>query len=168
MWLDLKDVIGIPGAQARFDFQMDGDELEIPGIVGFSAPMSARGAVVNTAGVLTLKGELDADMLCVCDRCGKQFSKRKTMELNIPLAADMEDEDDPDIFPVTGDGIDLKELLSTCFILDMDSKLLCSEDCKGLCPICGKNLNDGPCSCVKPTDPRLAVLGQLLDIDNDK
>ena len=58
-----------------------------------------------------------------------------------------------------------KRILSTLFILDMDSKFLCREDCKGLCPKCGKNLNLGPCGCGKETDPRFAVLEQLLDKD---
>ena len=47
--------------------------------------------------------------------------------------------------------------------LDMETKFLCREDCKGLCPTCGKNLNLGPCGCRKQTDPRFAVLEQLLD-----
>ena len=45
----------------------------------------------------------------------------------------------------------------------METKFLCSEDCKGLCPRCGKNLNLGPCGCRKEPDPRFAVLEQLLD-----
>jgi uncharacterized protein len=57
----------------------------------------------------------------------------------------------------------LDEVLTTLFILDMDTKFLCREDCAGLCPQCGKNLNDGPCGCKKPRDPRMAVLEQLLD-----
>ena len=72
-------------------------------------------------------------------------------------------EDDPELFLLQGDEIDLDEILSTCFILDMDSKFLCKEDCKGLCPDCGKNLNLGPCECRKKIDPRFAVLEQLLD-----
>ncbi len=55
------------------------------------------------------------------------------------------------------------DVLETCFILNMDQKFLCSEDCKGLCERCGRNLNDGPCGCGKQLDPRMAVLSQLLD-----
>ena len=51
--------------------------------------------------------------------------------------------DDPELFTLEGDGIDLSEVLETCFILDMETKFLCKEDCKGLCPTCGKNLNLG-------------------------
>ncbi|MDY5613643.1 MAG: DUF177 domain-containing protein, partial [Dysosmobacter sp.] len=51
----------------------------------------------------------------------------------------------------------------TAFILEMDTKTLCSEDCKGLCPRCGADLNLGPCSCKKEVDPRLAALAKLLE-----
>ena len=73
--------------------------------------------------------------------------------------------DDPDLYILEGDEIDLDEILSTCFVLDMETKFLCDEDCKGLCSSCGQNLNLGPCKCRKPIDPRFAVLEQLLDKD---
>ena len=50
---------------------------------------------------------------------------------------------------IAEDEVDLAELARDAFILDMDTKTLCSEDCKGLCPRCGADLNLGPCSCKK-------------------
>ena len=61
--------------------------------------------------------------------------------------------------------LDLDELFTTALVLSMDSKHVCSEDCKGLCPTCGTDLNQGPCGCRKEIDPRLAALAQLLDKD---
>lgn len=63
-----------------------------------------------------------------------------------------------------GEAIDLGDLLREQFYLALPMKPLCSEDCQGLCPQCGTNLNRGTCDC-KPTweDPRLAVLKALLD-----
>lgn len=169
MWLNLKDIIEIPGGHVSFETELEPERLSFPALVRFTDAPRASGQVVNTAGVLTLTGELTAGMLCRCDRCGREFELEKKLELNIPLCADMDGEsEDADVFPLDGDGIELDEVLSSVFILNTDSKLLCSDDCKGLCPTCGKNLNDGPCSCTKPVDPRLAVLGQLLDIDKDK
>ena len=165
MWLDLKDIIEMPGSEKEFECVLDTDKLDFPSVERFIEPPSAKGRVTNTAGVLTLTGELRAVMLCTCDRCSREFEHEKLIELNVPLSADMEDEgDDPDVFPVEGNGIELDEVLETCFVLEMDTKLLCRPDCRGLCGTCGKNLNDGPCSCRASTDPRLAVLGQLLDI----
>ena len=59
--------------------------------------------------------------------------------------------------------VDVADVAETCMILDMDRKFLCRPDCKGLCPVCGKDLNDGPCGCKNEIDPRMAALGQLLD-----
>ena len=59
--------------------------------------------------------------------------------------------------------MDVGDLARTAFILGMDTKTLCSEDCKGLCPRCGADLNLGPCGCGKEADPRLAVLAKLLE-----
>ena len=70
--------------------------------------------------------------------------------------------ENPWVFELVEDRADLDDILTTAFVLNMDQKLLCREDCKGLCFRCGKNLNEGPCGCKKELDPRLAVLGQLL------
>ena len=59
----------------------------------------------------------------------------------------------------------VEELARDAFILDMDTKFLCSEDCKGLCSGCGANLNREACRCKKAVDPRLAKLAQLLQND---
>ena len=165
MWLDLKDIIEIPGAELQFDCELSVEALDFPSVSRFISAPHAKGRVINTAGVLTLLGSMTAEMICLCDRCGGEFAFRKELKLEVPLAADMEDEDDPEIFPVQGNGIELSEVLETCFILDMDSKFLCSDDCKGLCQHCGTNLNRGSCTCTASLDPRLAVLGQLLDRD---
>ena len=168
MWLDLKDIIEVPGASLDFSCELDGQALSFPALERFAAPPRAKGRVRNSAGILTLTGEIKADMLCVCDRCGKVFPCDGSQSVSAVLSADPDDEDESEVFPVTGDGIDPGEVLSTCFILNMDAKFLCREDCKGLCPMCGKDLNDGPCTCKKPVDPRWAVLGHLLDNEEDK
>ena len=123
---------------------------------------SAEGVVENTAGVLTARGEIEAGMTCLCDRCGREFKRNKRIGFAVPIVPEGGSED-PEAFELEGDWLDLDDLLETVYILDMDTKYLCREDCKGVCPECGKDLNEGPCSCRKKADPRLAVLEQLLD-----
>lgn len=165
MWLDLREIIEVPGASVPFSAELDPARLQTPSITGFHGPVTAEGSVSNTAGLLRLKAKVLADMACLCDRCGAAFDRRKRLEADVPLSADMEDEDEATVFPLEGDGIDISQVLETCFILETESKLLCRPDCRGVCPTCGKNLNDGPCGCEPPKDPRFAVLGQLLDIN---
>lgn len=161
MRLELREIIEVPGASVPFSCDLETDRLSFPAIVRYEGRPHAEGRVFNEAGVLQLEGWLTADMLCICDRCGNEFRRQKRTKLYAVIVEDAGD--DPELFTLDGDGIELDEIISTLFILDMETKFLCREDCKGLCPTCGKNLNDGQCGCRKQTDPRFAVLEQLLD-----
>ena len=160
MKLNLRKIIEVPGAKAPFSCELSTDQLDFPAVVRFDEPLKAEGAVVNTAGILTLKGAVSAKMHCVCDRCGAEFDREKTVELNAGIATD---ESEEDLFQMEDDEIDLDDILYTCFVFDMDAKMLCKPDCAGLCDGCGANLNNEKCNCKKPVDPRWAVLEQLLD-----
>ena len=162
MRLNLKDIIEVPGKSVPFECVIEPELISFDSIAEFKSTPKASGRVSNKAGVLVLEGVMDADTLCICDRCGEEFDKTMHLDLEAVIGENA-DEDDPDIFPIYGDEADLDEIISTLFILGMDSKVLCREDCKGLCPTCGTNLNHGPCECRKEKDPRFAVLEQLLD-----
>ena len=99
----------------------------------------------------------------MCDRCGKAFVQEKDVLFACMLAEELQNEENDEIVLLEDGMVDVGDLARTAFILDMDTKTLCSEDCKGLCPRCGADLNLGPCSCKKETDPRLAVLAKLLE-----
>ena len=162
MRLDLREIILNPGSQLSFSCEAETDALDFPSVLAYKDKPLAVGRVYNEAGVLHLEGTLTAEMTCVCDRCGTEFESVKVTDLDTVLVEE-ESEEHPELFVLDGNEIDLDEILSTCFILDMETKFLCKEDCKGLCPKCGKNLNLGPCRCRKTLDPRFAVLEQLLD-----
>ena len=162
MWLNLREIIEIPGGSVPFKCELETEGLDFPSIKEYISRPFAEGRVFNEAGILTLEGTLTAEMICYCDRCGAEFDSVKEMPLSVTIVEE-DTADNPELFLLEGDEIDLDEILSTCFVLDMETKFLCTEDCKGLCSGCGKNLNLGPCECRKPIDPRFAVLEQLLD-----
>ena len=162
MLLNLREIIEVPGASVPFECELDTDNLDFPSVAGYISLPHAEGTVFNEAGILRLTGTVTAEMRCICDRCGEEFESTKVTELEATIV----EEDtgvDPELFILDGDSIDIDEIVSTLFILDMETKFLCREDCKGLCTRCGKNLNLGPCGCRKQLDPRFAVLEQLLD-----
>ena len=164
MRLDLRDVILVPDAEKSFQCQVDLSDLEFYGRKPIVRPVLAQGSVVNHAGALVLNGTARSELDLVCDRCGKEFSQEKVVALDMLLADELEQEDSEDeIFLLDGNELDLYELVTTAFVLAMDTKNLCSEDCKGLCAKCGADLNLGPCGCRPEVDPRLAALAQLLD-----
>ena len=162
MKLDLRKIIDEPGVSVPFEFELDTANLDFPSVKEYLGSPFAEGRITNEAGVLHLDGTVTADMVCICDRCGEEFESEKVTAAEVILVEE-DPGDDPQLFVVEGSEVDLDDVLSTCFILDMETKFLCREDCKGLCPTCGKNLNDGPCACTKEIDPRFAVLQQLLD-----
>ena len=167
MILDLHEIIEAPGKSVPFQCELDADRLRFPALEAFNGPVTAQGTVKNTAGILELTADVRADMTVRCSRCGKSFQRLLTPRYAATLQADAEDADSESVFPLDGDGADVSDVLETCFILDTDQTYLCREDCRGLCPICGKDLNDGPCGCKKEMDPRMAALGRLLEEDQE-
>ena len=162
MRLDLRELIVNPALRLPFHLELETDNLDFPSVCEYLNPPVAEGVVYNEAGILHMQCIITADMLCICDRCGQQFESIKETAVDAVLVEE-ESEENPELFVLEGTEIDAQEVLSTCFILDMETKFLCREDCKGLCARCGKNLNLGPCGCGKDIDPRFAVLEQLLD-----
>ena len=164
MKLDLRKIIHVPGACAPFDYELDLTQLDFYGARPITRPIRVQGRVTNRAGALHLTGDASTVLDLTCDRCCKPYTAEKVVELDSLLATELENEDSEDeIILLDGGAVDLDEVASTAFILAMDTKNLCSEDCKGLCSRCGADLNNGPCNCKPDVDPRLAALAQLLD-----
>lgn len=166
MLLDVRPILYTPGKHLPFQFDLDLSDLEFAGRYPVSKPVRVRGEVRNTATLLELKLEAETVLDAVCDRCGKEFPQEKKVSFECLLAEELaneEDDSDDEIVLLEDGKVDVGDLARTAFILEMDTKTLCSEDCKGLCPRCGANLNLGPCSCKKEVDPRLAVLAKLLE-----
>ena len=164
MLLNLAPIIHTPGAVVPFRFSMDFSEMDFCGIYPAQEPVEISGQVRNEAGVLLLTATLTTTLHCVCDRCALPFLKAYDQPVEAILVTELANEENEDewTFLLQGDHADLDDIMNTAFVLSQDSKMLCSPDCRGLCPTCGKNLNDGPCGCTKEPDPRLAVLKQLL------
>ena len=163
MRLDLRDIIHVPDARKDFQFQLDLSQLDFYGSNPIAHPVLAEGSVTNHAGALVLEGTASSILDLTCDRCGKAFSREKAVKLDSLVAQELEDEENDDILLLEGTELDLDEAVTTAFVLAMDTKNLCSDDCKGLCAKCGADLNLGPCGCRPEVDPRLAALAQLLD-----
>ena len=164
MLLRLSKIIETPNSALPFETELHLEDLRFGVGCPVSEPVSAKGEVKNKAGVLLLEAELKTVLHGVCDRCCSEFDRAISFPVHAVLTTELEDEDEADAwtFLLEDDCADLDDILTTAFVLNMDSTLLCKPDCKGLCFRCGKNLNDGDCDCRPEADPRLAVLGQLL------
>ena len=163
MLLNVKPILHTPGKRLDFQFELDLSDMEFSGRYPISRPVAVSGEVRNTAGILELTLNARSTLDAVCDRCGKAFVQEKDVLFACMLAEELQNEENDEIVLLEDGMVDVGDLARTAFILDMDTKTLCSEDCKGLCPRCGADLNLGSCSCKKETDPRLAVLAKLLE-----
>lgn len=165
MLLGLSKIIDCPGQSVSFSTSVDLSDLQYGTCYPVTEPVLASGTVRNTAGVLVMTGTVATTIHGVCDRCAADFVSGVEFPINVVLVTELSNEDSEDewVFPLEGDSADLEDIVRTVFVLNMDSKLLCKPDCKGICCRCGRNLNDGPCGCQKELDPRFAALRQLLD-----
>lgn len=163
MRLNLREIIHVPGATKPFDFPLDLSNLEWNGAKPVVRPVQVTGLVRNMAGAMVLESEALTTLDLVCDRCLKPFTQEMSFTLNSLLATELAGEESDEIILLEKDELALGDLIRETFILEMDTKHLCSEECEGLCAKCGADLNGGPCGCKSDIDPRLAALAQLLD-----
>lgn len=163
MRFDVKPILNFPGKSLNFQFTLDLSDTELNGQYPAQEPILAQGSVRNTAGLLELSMTASTTLDAVCDRCAKPIRIPKEVEFHCLLAEKLESEQNDEIVLLEDGELDVGDLARTAFILEMDAKFLCSEDCKGLCPRCGADLNLGPCGCKKDADPRFAALAKLLE-----
>lgn len=152
----------------------------------FDRPFTGEAEIWNAGeGRLLVRVNVAGQATVVCSRCLTEFSlpmevsfEEEFVEGAAPNESADTDDDEADedeleesqrtITYYSGDEIDLSEPLRENVLLELPMKPLCNEDCEGLCPTCGTNLNEGPCTCAAGekapvnVDPRLAKLQELL------
>lgn len=164
MILDLKKVFSEEDHPCLFDYSMDMSSADINGCYPFVSPVSVKGTVKNHDGFARLNANVVFDFSIPCDRCTQQISKCFHYTFAHDLVLSLENEDDDSYIQIENYKLDLDELMRADILLELPTKFLCKEDCKGLCPVCGKNLNEGSCDCnLHQIDPRLEVLKKLID-----
>ena len=150
-----------------FDYEGAG---ELFPTVSFDGPVHIDGVITERSGcmLLTLKASVSYDTECA--RCLKKLHRTHVFDLskNVAVSGSLQDEDNDDYVIVEDRALLLDDIVEELLFLELPSRDLCSEDCLGLCPKCGKDLNEGKCSCVtKEVDPRLAALSRFLTDSED-
>ena len=131
----------------------------------FTHPVRVTGKIENRAGVVRLVFSVKSVLSLQCDRCLKAFEKAMDYSFSHIIVRELSNTDDEEFdYVVCADGmLDLEELARADLMLELPTKVLCREDCKGLCPKCGKDLNLGSCDCkTKDIDPRWQALSDLF------
>ena len=166
MQLDLKQVFQQEGFVLPLNIEFDFSGEEIYGAFPIIKPVIISGSVENQASVVVLRYRAELEYTRECDRCLDLSTTPYTLEYEHILTAQPDEGEDDDLVHIPDFQLDFEDMAKEDIILDMPTKHLCRQECKGLCPKCGCNLNHGKCSCeMSEPDPRLAALRQLLDND---
>ena len=167
MVLDVGPLLRGEKSRITFDYMLPPIPMDR---VSFKEDAHVIGEITDSAGYMQLKAEAHLAYETECDRCLDSVSGEFVLDFERVVAdegtlTDEQIEDNVDEYVIVENGrLDIDEQLAEALLLDFPRKILCSEDCPGLCPKCGKSLKDGDCGCpTKEVDPRLAVLAALLE-----
>ena len=128
--------------------------------IRFTEPVTVCGDIKNVSGVLYLSAQCKASFVTQCGRCLEDVRETIEFSLNEQLSKQPSCED---VIIIDSSELDLDELVISNLCSELPINYLCSEDCKGLCHVCGCNLNHTTCDCEDDyIDPRLAALKNFL------
>ncbi|MBR5977213.1 MAG: DUF177 domain-containing protein [Clostridia bacterium] len=155
------------GADETIDINhtLDLSDVEISDTKPFSTPAVIKGVIRYDTGIVSMNALITVLYSGNCDRCAKEVTREYSILMEHTFVTELNDNQNDEFMLVPTMRFDLEGLATEDVLLYLPSKFLCKEDCKGICPTCGKDLNDGPCGCKKEIDPRLAGLAALLEDD---
>lgn len=164
----------LPADGLRFEHRYQAGELDLSNFdFELREPPLVTGRVDRVGIDMRLRGEIKAVLAAPCDRCLKEVPI--SVEIPVDLLYAPEDPGgsrtgeielqarDLDFSVYENDEIDLDGMVLEQMELSLPSRVLCSEDCRGLCPQCGADLNVERCDCQKPVDPRWQALIDLKE-----
>lgn len=136
------------------------------------APVHATGRLSKAGnGRFYWSGRIEGTVREACRRCLVDVSARVSEHVHVLFVeADDEVAEDPDAYrlPPHASTIDLRPAIREQWLLGAPSFVLCREDCKGICPQCGADLNAGPCDCPPVTDSRWDALRSVRDASDEQ
>ncbi len=165
-YIELEPIYNNEGAAFNFEFPLDLSDFSYNGGYPFIEPVQVIGEVKNSTGIVTLTGKANFTLSLTCDRCTQVLTRSFSVPIEHTLVTHVNDEANDDLVVTDTFRYDVGPLIYEDVVLYLPTKILCRDDCAGICSRCGKNLNDGPCACEKEVDPRWAALSMFTDEEN--
>lgn len=169
MQIHLSDISSSEGKSQHYSVTFEMDTITFQqGTFPVLAKEPVELTITNTGDrVLELEGSGLVTVGIPCDRCLEEVRTRIPFEFKRKLDMKLTDEervnDLDESSYLTGYDLDVDRLVYLEVLMSWPLKVLCKEDCKGICSRCGKNLNDGPCGCAEePKDPRMAAISDIF------
>jgi uncharacterized protein len=166
MKIDVADFMKNKLAKKEFHLSLEMDNFNYGNEeIKVLKPVDFNGIIFMTGDILNLEAHIVTDLELICSRCLQPFLYAYDVNLNEKFTLNSDNKDDDVIF-MDSDSLNITEIIENNIIMSLPIKHLCSESCKGLCQICGTNLNLSTCNCErKDFDPRLAKLKDMFSTD---
>lgn len=148
MVIQLKQLFEVVGEKKSFKYDIPPENLTPYKSSAFITPISVDATVSNRAGIVTLNFSVQFTMKHICDRCLCEFNREYSYKFEHILIRSKNTDND-EYIECLNNTLDLDELAISDIILQLPTKILCKEDCKGLCYICGNDNNISTCGCQK-------------------
>lgn len=167
MLLNISEILTVPFITKDYQVGTDFEKLLLRRA---SYPVSEKSpfqlTVHKDGDHLKVSGETEIKLIMPCDRCLEDvemtFPVRIRREVNLSKERDG-DYDADELSFIDGCILDTDKLVMDEIVVALPTKILCKEDCAGLCPVCGRNLNEGSCDCDSESrDPRMAAIADIF------
>ena len=165
MIINCKQLFEVEGERISFDEMLNLEDIELWGVHPFRTPVHVCGEIKNRAGIVELAYKAEFTFYTQCDRCLREICRPVCETFCHTLVCELQREEfTEDFILLENRELDMDDLVLNDILLTIPIQTLCKDDCKGLCPTCGANLNDGACRCNhQEIDPRLEALKALLE-----
>ncbi len=142
------------------------DTSDYPDVVEFLQPVKIEGTLKNEDEIFVFEAKGNTEVNLRCDRCLAPVRKELCFEIKERFAHTGRGNEETETF--SGDQIDFTDFVKRGIISATPMKILCHEECRGLCSACGKDLNEGECECdTSYIDPRFESLRALFNVDEE-
>ncbi len=164
MKIDISDIIKTEGAFLQLDCSEKVDGIDQFEDISFDAPVTLKATLTNTGGLLKLDGILETHYKGKCSKCLKEVEADLKLKIRETIVNGEKFHEDIEAYTYEGKFVDLDRVIKDNIILSLPMRLLCRENCKGVCPVCGRDRNIEDCGCSQDDlNPKMEVLKKLLD-----
>lgn len=172
MRLDITRGIQRKGIEVPFDLmEAWGEDRWNGDVISFARPVTFSGTYMLADETVVLRGTARALIESRCARCLSPALTEVSVDVEEAFVRDTGEERQPgdDQYLYSGHVLELDDAVRTALLLELPSRVLCKEDCRGLCPQCGQDLNVKTCSCRREITGRnpFAALASLLNEDEE-
>lgn len=166
------ELANLEDGKGEFSATYEADQLALEDDrVRLASPVSITGRIKRSGAEIIVSGHINGELFINCDRCLKPLEMPLKNDFELEYVSDSEyealhdaelTEEEMAISVFDGVGIDVDEIVKEQVLLAVPTRLLCSDDCKGICPVCGSDRNTTDCNCeTSSSDPRWDALRSL-------